>query len=261
MATELKRTPWRVLVLVLGTVVPFMALAAFFGYLHKQASDRAFVSSLARWKAKGDLLALAGKNGEAHDAYQKVVDLWKDHPIDDPQIRAEVDSVRGSMEKFRTVADADTRESQKRAAKAEFQKRLDAAQKAFDEAVQFNESERTDASGKMVRDRFADMGALWDERLIPYTSLMAEAAKYFPETAREIGLDAWNASDSLETQGIGANTSDLLSGAIYLGKHTHHPHGAKKPSIRTFCYQYQKWRGEGLSHQETIQKMYELKRF
>lgn len=91
---------WKDPVVLVGAAVPVLILVAFFGYLYHQRSEELFRERIAVRKADADALALQGKSRIAYRIYNEVVSEYDAHPVDDSQVKAEVDSARGAIAKL-----------------------------------------------------------------------------------------------------------------------------------------------------------------
>jgi hypothetical protein len=101
-----KRPFWKDPIVVVGSAIPALILAVFFGYLSHERSEEEFRGRINAWKAKADRLALGGQTRAAYDAYKVVVDGNDRHPTGDPQLLNAAALSRSAMLKLEPLVAA-----------------------------------------------------------------------------------------------------------------------------------------------------------
>jgi hypothetical protein len=138
---------------------------------------------------------------------------------------------------------------------------IDQALKRYVAAAEQLKTDLSDESRALARRRQAEFHAAIDRASARYCGLLDEAARYFPDPSRDIYLHAVGAKEMLRDKGIRADTGEILRGGIFLLKNSHYPR-PNTQAFGSFTYQYQRWReDDGLSHDEAIRKMHELRKF
>lgn len=168
--------------------------------------------------------------------------------------------LRGSEPTFRSRVDAADAISDP----SEREAQLEALTKeAFDRCHEAFRRSSVDLSDGPIRDMERwRMEAIYiqDRISAPYLPLILEASQCFTGDVSEIGMSARDAAKHLLEKDIRADPVEILKGGIYLVKRSKAP-GTERQGFRAYTTQYGYWREEGLTHQQAIDKMWELEKF
>lgn len=260
---------WKDPVVVIGAAVPTIILVVFFGYLLSERSARLFRDRVVSMKEEGDRLHDTGDERAALYAYGRLLEYIGGRSLFDPQLRADVEAARrahASLEaKLKPILEkeaADRRRAELERLEAETSNELEAASRRLD-------AEKSPAAIANVERALAHFRAVQDRLSAPYWPLLEEAARYFPDTPSEIGMIARGSQRYLkqETKPVEADPVEIVKGGFFLLKNSHYPDRGMPgspheiQSFRAYTTQYEYWRKDGLSHQQAIDRMYELRKF